>query len=272
MIGPDRQLRILDFGIGCLVAEMQDESLMDTRSTANAISSGLDCACPESIMDPTNLTPVGDQYSLGCVLYFCLTGRFPFAEGTSVDKMMGHQLKEPPPIKNLAPQTPDGLIAVVTRLMKKAPEERYASAGEAAEALRPFATTPRAVAPKIDAAPTETGPVPAAATPLPPTRPVEKPLPAAAPAPPVVAPATPAYTAPAVPQAWKPPTEPVVELPPLAPSPRSEGLPARPSLSRTLPRLQPKPEPERDWSVVFYILLIVSIVAGWLLARSGILF
>src|SRR5436305_7296205 len=77
MLGPDSVLRILDFGIGCLLAETEGESLVDTMSTANSVNSGLDCASPESIMDPTNLTAIGDQYSLGCVLYYCLSGRYP---------------------------------------------------------------------------------------------------------------------------------------------------------------------------------------------------
>src|SRR5205823_9931047 len=73
MLGADGQVRILDFGIGCLLAETEGESLVDTMSTANSVNSGLDCASPESIMDPTNLTPLGDQYSLGCTLYFLLS-------------------------------------------------------------------------------------------------------------------------------------------------------------------------------------------------------
>ena len=95
MLGGDGQVRILDFGIGCLLAETEGESLVDTMSTANSVNSGLDCASPESIMDPTNLTPIGDQYSLGCVLYYCLTGRYPFPDGTAVEKMMSHQHKQP---------------------------------------------------------------------------------------------------------------------------------------------------------------------------------
>jgi serine/threonine protein kinase len=87
MVGPDGQVRILDFGIGCLLAETEGESLVDTMSTANSVNSGLDCASPESIMDPTNLSPVGDQYSPGCVLYHGLSGQYPFPEGTAVEKM-----------------------------------------------------------------------------------------------------------------------------------------------------------------------------------------
>src|SRR5262245_3330255 len=56
MVGPDRTVYILDFGIGCLLAETEGESLVDTMSTANSVTSGLDCSSPESIMDPTNLT------------------------------------------------------------------------------------------------------------------------------------------------------------------------------------------------------------------------
>src|SRR5262249_14980498 len=70
MIGSEQEVYILDFGIGCLLAETEGESLVDTMSTSNSVTSGLDCSSPESIMDPTNLTPTGDQYSLGCVMYY----------------------------------------------------------------------------------------------------------------------------------------------------------------------------------------------------------
>ena len=125
MVGSDNQARILDFGIGSLLVENEGESLVDTMSTANTLTSGLDCASPESIMEPSNRTPAGDQYSLGCVLYYCLTGRVPFPEGSAVEKMMAHQTKDPTPIAELAPGVPEGLVAVVDRLMRKVPEDRY---------------------------------------------------------------------------------------------------------------------------------------------------
>jgi serine/threonine protein kinase len=138
MIGPDRAVYILDFGIGCLLAETEGESLVDTMSTANSVTSGLDCSSPESIMDPTNLTPTGDQYSLGCVMYYMLTGQYPFPDGSAAEKMMAHQLKKPTSLAELAPETPPALVAIVERLMQKKPEERFNSVGEIVEALRPF--------------------------------------------------------------------------------------------------------------------------------------
>jgi serine/threonine protein kinase len=140
------QVYILDFGIGCLLAETEGESLVDTMSTANSVASGLDCASPESIMDPTNLTPAGDQYSLGCVLYYCLTGQFPFPDGSSAEKMMAHQFKEPTPIRDLNPDVPPELIDVVKQLMQKVPENRFANAAAVVEALQLFADLPAASA------------------------------------------------------------------------------------------------------------------------------
>src|SRR5262249_49971480 len=138
MIGSDNQARILDFGIGSLLVENEGESLVDTMSTANTLTSGLDCASPESIMEPTTRTPAGDQYSLGCVLYYALTGRVPFPEGSAVEKMMAHQTKEPMPIREIAPDVPAGMEAVIKRLMAKTPEGRYNGSDELVEALEPF--------------------------------------------------------------------------------------------------------------------------------------
>jgi serine/threonine-protein kinase len=139
MVSAEGQIRILDFGIGSLLANAEGESLVDTMSTANSVTSGLDCASPECIMEPSNRTPAGDQYSLGCVLYFCLTGQYPFPDGTAVEKMMAHQTRQPTPVRELVPEVPEDLAAVVERLMKKAPEARFPRSIDIIDALKPFA-------------------------------------------------------------------------------------------------------------------------------------
>src|SRR5262249_36508606 len=141
MLGADGQVRILDFGIGSLLAETDEESLVDTMSTANSVASGLDCSSPESIMDPMNLTAIGDQYSLGCVLYFLLTARYPFPDGSTAEKMLAHQFKQPEPVSKLAPDVPEALAKIVERLMQKAPEARYGGYVELIEALKPLASS-----------------------------------------------------------------------------------------------------------------------------------
>jgi serine/threonine protein kinase len=139
MIGAHNRVTVLDFGIGSLLAENEGESLVDTMSTANTLTSGLDCCSPESILEPTNRTPAGDQYSLGCTLYYCLTGRYPFSEGSAVEKMMAHQFKDPESLKDVVPDVPAKLAAVVERLMKKKPEERYRGLDEVVDELHPLA-------------------------------------------------------------------------------------------------------------------------------------
>ena len=169
MVAPDGQARILDFGIGSLLVENEGESLVDTMSTANTLTSGLDCASPESIMEPTARTPAGDQYSLGCVLYYCLAGRVPFADGTAVEKMMAHQFKQPQPLRELVPNVPDKLNAVVERLMQKTPEARYSGIDEVVEELagtveapakRGFSGQPRPASPSQPAQVERSAPVP----------------------------------------------------------------------------------------------------------------
>ena len=70
-----------------------------------------------------------DLYSLGATLYRLIGGRTPFEGATTRDILRGHFLEEPKPLNELAPGTPPALSAMVHRLLKKKPDERYASAG-----------------------------------------------------------------------------------------------------------------------------------------------
>lgn len=143
MLGANAEVKVLDFGIGSLLAENEGESLVDTMSTANTMTSGLDCTAPESIMEPTNRTPAGDQYSLGCTLYFCLAGHYPFPDGSAVEKMMAHQTKQPKPIRDINPDVPEAIAEIIERLMAKDPKDRFANVDEVVESLQPFAAEMR---------------------------------------------------------------------------------------------------------------------------------
>lgn len=137
----DKRVKILDFGIGSLLLETEGESVVDTMSQANTLATGLDCAAPESIMDPTSTSVYSDQYSLGCIMYYGLTGQVPFPGNNAVEKMMAHQTKIPQPIKELAPETPDELVQVVDRMLQKRPEDRFPAIGDVVTALRPMVLT-----------------------------------------------------------------------------------------------------------------------------------
>jgi len=145
LIGADRRVRVLDFGVGFLLTCERGKALLDTMTNGKALAKGLDCASPESILDPLARTPAGDQYSLGCILYFCLTGQFPFPENNPVKKMLAHQNEEPTPVEEISRGTPPRLAAIVERLMRKAPEERYSDIGEVVQELQALTANPRAM-------------------------------------------------------------------------------------------------------------------------------
>jgi serine/threonine-protein kinase len=158
VIGADRRVRILDFGVGFLLSCERGKSLLDTMTNTKALARGLNCSSPESIMNALDRSPAGDQYSLGCVLYFCLTGRYPFPDDNPVKKMLAHQCEEPPPLRERNPAVPPRLAAIVQRLLRKTPAERYGSTAEVVEAFQAL-NQPRARAAGAPAPP----PGPAAA-------------------------------------------------------------------------------------------------------------
>jgi serine/threonine kinase PknH len=136
LIKPDGKLCLLDFGIGFLLIAERAESLLDTMTASNQQAKSTECGSPESLLNPSDRTPLGDQYSLGCILYYCLTGGYPFPYGNSVQKMMAHQTEEPEPIRDANPAVPEELEAVIARLMAKSPADRFPSMAEAVKALQ----------------------------------------------------------------------------------------------------------------------------------------
>ncbi len=139
MLGPDGQTRLLDFGIGAMLAEAEDASLVDTLSEANVTGGLIDSTAPECLVDPSRRSVRGDQYSLGCVLYYGLTGRYPFPDGNMFEKLEAHQSKAPIPVTALNPGVPPVLASILDRLLQKAPEARYVNIDELVSALMPLA-------------------------------------------------------------------------------------------------------------------------------------
>lgn len=126
MLGPDRRPRILDLGMGAILAEnlADHESLLDTISTANTTRGSLECSAPETLTDPSIRTPTADAYAFGCILYYVLTGVYPFPDVSAVDQIIAHQTQEPVPAQIRNPEIPESLARLVVQLMKKAPAER----------------------------------------------------------------------------------------------------------------------------------------------------
>jgi Protein kinase domain len=95
----------------------------------------LDYASPEQF-EGKPLGPPTDVYSLGCVLFECLVGEPPFRREQDAAVMYAHLHDPPPSAHARRPDVPSGLDQVISKAMAKRPDDRFATAGELAAALK----------------------------------------------------------------------------------------------------------------------------------------
>lgn len=125
-------LKILDMGLARIFDESEEVLTKGVLGTPDYIA-------PEQIKDSHQIDHRADIYSLGSTFYFTLTGSQPFPEGTIAQKLVWHQTRPPKAIRFLRPEVPEGLAAIVDKMMAKAPDQRYQTAAEVADALAPWA-------------------------------------------------------------------------------------------------------------------------------------
>src|SRR3954462_4941368 len=104
-----------------------DEEDLLTKKYDEKVLGTADYLSPEQALDSHNVDIRADIYSLGGTFYYCLTGKTPFAEGSVAQKLIWHQTRQPKSIKAQRPDVPDGIIAVVEKMMAKDPDQRYQS-------------------------------------------------------------------------------------------------------------------------------------------------
>jgi len=106
-----------------------------TGLDADAILESVGYLAPEQALNSCKVDARSDIYSLGCVLYFALVGQPPFSDGSISERLLQHQIADPPAIKSLRPTVPQTLISVCETMLAKKPNERYQSAGEVVQVL-----------------------------------------------------------------------------------------------------------------------------------------
>jgi serine/threonine-protein kinase len=133
-------VKILDFGVARLREFGPDgEPLkMQTLTQEGCVVGTPEFMAPEQACDSRNVDIRSDIYSLGCTLYYLLTGRPPFVGTTPMETMAQH-LKQPLlPVDQVRPGLPPGLAAIVHKMLAKNPDARWRTPAELAEALRPW--------------------------------------------------------------------------------------------------------------------------------------
>jgi WD40 repeat protein/serine/threonine protein kinase len=139
----DGTVKILDFGLAALTAE-RGAGLTE----ANVVMGTPEYMAPEQAEDSHHADIRADLYSLGCTLYYLLTGKAPYPATTPLLKVLAHRDRPVPSLRRARPDVPQELAAVVERLLAKRPEDRCQTPRELAGALKPFTRLPTKPRPK----------------------------------------------------------------------------------------------------------------------------
>jgi eukaryotic-like serine/threonine-protein kinase len=129
-------IKVLDFGISKLTLPGGGPDLGMTK-TASVMGSPLYMS-PEQMSSTRNVDMRTDIWALGVILYETLTGRVPF-DAETMPQLCGMILQDPPrPLRDLRPDVPEALQAVVFHCLEKKRENRFSNVADLAFALAPF--------------------------------------------------------------------------------------------------------------------------------------
>ncbi|MFO7902809.1 MAG: serine/threonine protein kinase [Planctomycetota bacterium] len=125
-------IKILDLGLA-LFARDKEASL--TLLHNESVLGTADYLAPEQALSSHDVDSRADIYGLGCTLYFLLTGKPPFPEGTLAQRIVKHQSKMPADIRQSRADCPGELARICFQMIQKEPRARYQTMREVAETL-----------------------------------------------------------------------------------------------------------------------------------------
>jgi tRNA A-37 threonylcarbamoyl transferase component Bud32 len=132
-------VKVLDLGLARFFHDADDHL---TKQYDDAILGTADYLSPEQAEDSHAVDIRTDVYSLGATLYYLLTGKPPFPDGTIPQKLIWLRNRQPAPVRELRPEVPEELAGVVARMMAKDPADRYQTPAEVADALARWTAAP----------------------------------------------------------------------------------------------------------------------------------
>jgi serine/threonine protein kinase len=139
MVRPDGRAVILDLGLSFAPGEPLPEDPAIAGGKGYVVGT-MDYLAPEQAIHATEVGPAADIYSLGCSLFYALTGTLPFPAESTKLKVRRHRLDPPPDMPHVQPE----FARLVQQLMAKTPAGRPASATAVRELLLPWASAAKA--------------------------------------------------------------------------------------------------------------------------------
>ena len=133
LIDKQGSVRLLDMGLALVVAG--DQESLTVANNENVLGTA-DYLAPEQALNSHDVDHRADIYGLGCTLYYLLTGKPPFSDGTLAQRIAKHQTEMPTPIRQIRSDCPGELEGICVKMIQKDPRYRYQSAGDVAEVAR----------------------------------------------------------------------------------------------------------------------------------------
>ncbi|MEX2317218.1 MAG: serine/threonine-protein kinase [Pirellulales bacterium] len=135
LVTPDGRTKITDLGLAWF---LMDDLEPHPSGKAHSLVGTADYLAPESIRQPDKILPVSDVYSLGCTLYYAVTGKVPFPGGNTADKMRRHLDETPLNPLHFNPDLPEEFCDAIAAMMDKNADRRTPTAAAVVELLRPW--------------------------------------------------------------------------------------------------------------------------------------
>jgi eukaryotic-like serine/threonine-protein kinase len=132
LVTPDGVAKLSDLGLAFCLSDADDPRMGKIVGTADYLS-------PEQIKAPLEVTEASDIYSLGCTLYYAVTGKVPFPGGTTKSKARRHLEETPWHPRRFNEEVSDEFVDLIGDMMEKNPAERIQSAREVVDRLAPWA-------------------------------------------------------------------------------------------------------------------------------------
>jgi hypothetical protein len=136
MVTPHGHVKLLDFGVAGADVESTPKDVTRTLSPQVTMHAGTPQYMAPEQATGQPITSRADLFSLGVVLYECLTGKLPFSGTTTFDYVRHVMQSAPRRLDKVAPDTPAELVDLIERCLEKSPADRPPSAEAVVTALR----------------------------------------------------------------------------------------------------------------------------------------